>query len=186
MIAPVPAETGMSPALEARRPLILTLAFDDASQAFFERLRRAHFPPERNFIPAHLTLFHHLPGDREREIDAELAALCSDFAPLSLLVGGLRFLGRGVAYEMDCPPLVAVRARLASVWAKELTPQDRQGFKPHVTIQNKAPPATARALMEELSAGFRPFAVRGEGFLLWRYLGGPWELRARHVFTGGA
>ena len=30
-------------------------------QAAFDRLRTAHFPPERNQLAAHLTLFHHLP-----------------------------------------------------------------------------------------------------------------------------
>jgi hypothetical protein len=37
-------------------------------------------------------------------------------------------------------------------------------------------PAVARELYARLAAGFAPFAVEGRGFLLWRYLGGPWEL----------
>src|ERR1700712_5017184 len=43
-------------------PLILTLALHGEDQARFDRLRIAHFPPERNLIPAHITMFHHLPG----------------------------------------------------------------------------------------------------------------------------
>ena len=46
-------------------PLILTLALDDLSFARFDALRREHFPPTLNRIPAHVTLFHHLPGEEE-------------------------------------------------------------------------------------------------------------------------
>jgi 2'-5' RNA ligase len=54
-------------------------------------------------------------------------------------------------------------------------PQDSQRFQPHVTIQNKVAPDEARALHRRLSAEFQPFTIRGEGLILWRYLGGPWE-----------
>jgi len=39
---------------------ILTAEMDDDSFAWLAGLRRRHFPPERNFLPAHLTLFHRL------------------------------------------------------------------------------------------------------------------------------
>ena len=39
---------------------ILTADLDDASFDLLDVLRRAHFPPERNFLSAHLTLFHRL------------------------------------------------------------------------------------------------------------------------------
>ena len=45
-------------------PLILTLKLDQASFTRLDALRQAHFPPERNWLSAHLTLFHHLPGDQ--------------------------------------------------------------------------------------------------------------------------
>ena len=38
----------------------------------FDRLRELHFPPERNYLSAHLTLFHKLPGKRATEISAEI------------------------------------------------------------------------------------------------------------------
>ena len=49
-------------------PLILTLRFDGEAFARLDDLRRAHFPPERNQIPAHLTLFHALPGEALEEV----------------------------------------------------------------------------------------------------------------------
>ena len=51
-------------------PLILTLELDERSFAFFGAQRRRYFPPERNFIPAHLTLFHALPGEHLPSIAA--------------------------------------------------------------------------------------------------------------------
>jgi hypothetical protein len=39
---------------------ILTAEMDDDSFAWLNGLRRAHFPVERNFLPAHLTVFHRL------------------------------------------------------------------------------------------------------------------------------
>ena len=164
-------------------PLILTLALHADDQARFERLRRLHFPPGRNLIPAHATLFHHLPGPQIEAVQDAIEARCA-VPPFSVAVAGLRFLGRGVAYALESPQLTALRAGLAREWDGWLTPQDRQGYRPHVTVQNKASPDTARALHANLQAAFAPFTIRAEGLDLWRYLGGPWERQSRHPFRG--
>ena len=164
-------------------PLILTLALHPDDQARFERLRQLHFPSGRNMIPAHVTLFHHLPGEEVAAVSDAVAARCA-VPPLTVAVPGLRFLGRGVAFALESPALSALRAGLARDWDEWLTPQDRQGWRPHVTIQNKAPPEAARALHANLQAAFAPFTVRAEGLDLWRYLGGPWELVGHHPFRG--
>ena len=156
-------------------PLILTLKMDGPSQDFFHHLREEHFPRERNFIPAHLTLFHKLPGEWEGEIASDLEALCHVQLPFSLTASGLVFMGRGVGYRFDSPELPAVRKGLAGGWWPWLGAQDRQGFRPHVTVQNKVSPEEARALYHDLERSFAPFEVGAEGLLLWRYLGGPWE-----------
>jgi hypothetical protein len=165
-------------------PLILTLALDEASFARFDALRRRHFPSARNFIPAHLTLFHHLPGVEERRVLEDLRAECAACAPFDLAVTGLRSLGRGVAFTLESRDLGALRSGLVRRWEPWLGPQDRQKHQPHVTVQNKADPGEARALLEALRAGFTPFAVRGEGLHLWRYRGGPWEAAATVAFEG--
>ena len=87
----------------------------------------------------------------------------------------MRSLGRGVAYTIASERLLALRGRLAKAWAPMLTAQDRQRFTPHVTIQNKARPDEARALLEALRAGFTPFEATVTGLALWRYQGGPWQ-----------
>jgi 2'-5' RNA ligase len=167
-------------------PLILTLAMDEASFAFFDRLRRRHFPPERNLIPAHLTLFHALPGAHRAAIVEDVAAAAANLAPFPLAVTGLRPLGRGVAYTLASEPLGRLRARLATLWDGWLTPQDRGRHAPHVTVQNKADPAAARTLLAALAASFEPFTATATGLDLWHYRGGPWELAARFSFTDPA
>jgi 2'-5' RNA ligase len=163
-------------------PLILTLRFDDASFRHFDAMRRRHFPPERNHIPAHLTLFHHLPGEDEGIIATTLREVAGETPQFRLAVGALRFLGYGSAYEITSPELASLRKGLADRWRHALTPQDASGFKPHVTIQNKVASGEAKALFAELQAGFTPFEAAGTGLMLWRYCGGPWEAAGRFAF----
>ncbi len=155
-------------------PLILTLLLDEESQARFDRLRAAHFPAERNFLQAHVTLFHALPGEQLDTVRADLAAAAGR-PGFEVAVTGVRFLGRGVAYDLASAELDGVRRGLADAWASWLTPQDRQKHRAHVTVQNKVSPEVARALHQRLSATFAPGAATATGLGLWRYLGGPWE-----------
>jgi 2'-5' RNA ligase len=161
----------------AAAPLILTLKLDPKSFARLDALRQAHFPPERNWLPAHLTLFHHLPGEDLGAVMTRLASARPE-APPMLGFTGLRRLGRGVAVTVHAPALVAMRAAIARDFAGRLTAQDQRPLQPHVTVQNKAEPEVAEALYAELSRTFGPWSGAGEGLLLWRYLGGPWRLEA--------
>ncbi|MDQ3384396.1 MAG: 2'-5' RNA ligase family protein [Actinomycetota bacterium] len=161
-------------------PLILTVALDGGSSTTFDALRRAHFPPERNHLSAHVTLFHALPGEDEAGIveDVRAAALRPGF-PIE--VSGVRSLGRGVAYVLHSPPLEELRSELAGRWADRLSTQDRGRFRPHVTVQNKVDPAAARALLGELERTFEAWTCTAEGLSLSWYRGGPWE----HLVTVG-
>jgi 2'-5' RNA ligase len=164
-------------------PLILTLTLDEASQAFFDDLRRQHFPAKINYLSAHLTLFHALPGDEQATIAADLAAeAAAQSGPLPLQATGVKFMGRGVMYTLDNPTLPALHKRLQRQWQPWLSPQDQQGLRPHITVQNKVDPAVARRLHEELAASFQPFEALGTGLALWAYQGGPWELLQQFPF----
>ncbi len=165
-------------------PLILSLGLDADSFARLDALRREHFPPHLNRIPAHVTLFHHLPGEEEAAVVATLAAACAGQGPSAVRVAGLMPLGRGVAFRLEAPEVAALRARLAREWDGWLTAQDRQPWRPHVTVQNKVTPETARGTLQRLSAGFSPWAALAEGLLLWRYRGGPWEEAGTFSFAG--
>ncbi len=169
-------------AVRPRPPLIVTAALDEGAFAWFEDLRQAHFPPRRNLVPAHLTLFHALPGEHEPFIAETLKAACGDRGPMRLGVRGPWFLGRGVAYRLVSPELEHLRSDLVNAFSPWLTPQDRAPFRPHITIQNKADPAEARLLLERLQREFEPFDVVAEALRVWRYLEGPWEAVARLPF----
>ncbi|GGG40880.1 2'-5' RNA ligase family protein [Hymenobacter glacieicola] len=166
-------------------PLILTLTLDAAAQAYFNELRQQHFPPARNYLQAHVTLFHHLPGPEAPAVADHLAQVAAHTPVLPLRVSGLRFLGRGVAYELQNDSLQQLHKQLQATWAAWLTPQDQQRLKPHVTVQNKVEPAVARALHQELAAQFVPFEATGTGLTLWAYQNGPWQQLAQFAFTGG-
>ena len=167
------------------RALIVTALLDAASQARFDDERRRYFPPSKNFLSAHVTLFHALPGEEQEEVTRMLDLVCRTQSPIGFETSGLRLLGRGVAYDLHMPEVVAVRARLAAAWRDWLTPQDRQGFRPHLTVQNKVLPMAAKALLETLQAAYLPWRGEVPGLALWRYEGGPWTNIAGLRFTGG-
>lgn len=166
-----------------QQPLILTLQLDPQTFTLLNELRKAHFPPERNIVPAHVTLFHALPGAEEELISAQLAALAASTTTLPLAFPALRFLGRGVALEVTSPALLLLRQQLAQGWAAWLSPQDCQPYRPHVTLQNKVSSEQARRLHDELSASWQGLAGHAQGLILWRYLGGPWEQAAGFRFA---
>jgi len=174
----------MSDATGHEPPFVLTLKLDARAFAFFDDLRRRHFPPERNIVPAHLTLFQQLPGDRGHEIKALLSSLSARQKPLALMVRKVKAIGKGVAYFLEAPALMALRDGLADEWRPWLSDQDRAPFWPHVTVQNKVAPKAANALARQLAGEFQPFHVTGAGLILWRYLGGPWQSEREFRFAG--
>lgn len=163
-------------------PLILTLKIDAASFAFFDDLRRKYFPPERNFLAAHVTLFHHLPGAEIERIEADLQMICDQTDVFPLAFTKWRFLGKGSAMTIESAELLRLRARLAHVWNEELTRQDSQKFQPHITVQNKVAPDEARALFENLAADWQPRNGVGEGLTLWHYVAPKWKLAREFSF----
>ena len=168
---------------DAPAPIIVTALFGRQDQAWFDGLRREYFPPERNVLDAHLTLFHHLPPSAENELKHRLAQCTRGVPGPRARAAGLMSLGRGVAFRIEAPELVAIRRDLADAFAGLLTPQDAGGWRPHVTIQNKVSPSVAKLLLQSLSAGFAPREVEIAGLATWWYRGGPWEPLSRHMFA---
>ena len=159
---------------------ILTLHLDADSQAHFDAMRQAHYPAALNQIAAHLTLFHTLPDQPGiNDLLEQLTATHTDF---TLRVTGLRSLGRGVAYTLASPDLLALHKELAAAFASDLTAQDKQRFQPHIVVQNKVTPERARTLLTNLQHDFQALEVRAEGLHLWHYLNGPWKLAKNFSF----
>ena len=165
-------------------PLIVTAMLAPGEQAAFDRLRREHFPPERNQLGAHLTLFHAIPPSLEAELRQRLAGLAAELTPPRAEVAGLMNLGGGVAFRIASDDLDAIRADLAEAFRGYLTQQDSHGWGPHITIQNKVAAGEARALHDRLAAGFTPRPLALTGLAYDHYDGGPWLPGRRYPFSG--
>ncbi|MBB3692533.1 2'-5' RNA ligase family protein [Sphingomonas sp. BK580] len=165
-------------------PIIVTALFGAADQDFLDSQRRAFFPPERNQLAAHLTMFHHLPPSGAAELRQRLVTETRGVPPPRARLAGVISLGRGVAYRVESAELEAIRARLAESFRGLLTPQDQSGWRAHVTVQNKVEPSEARALLERLKAAFVARPVTIAGLAAHWYRGGPWEPLSRHLFDG--
>ncbi|WP_417612120.1 2'-5' RNA ligase family protein [Parasphingorhabdus sp.] len=167
------------------KPIIMTAQMGKADFAWAESQRRRYFPPERNLISAHVTLFHHLPPQALDEIKATVVAMTSSLPKPEAQLSGLIHLGRGVAYQLYAPELLALRMELADRFAGLLVAQDQQTPRLHITIQNKVIPKEAKRLFDKLSAEFepRPFTIHGIG--LHYYMEGPWQDIGSWPFRGG-
>lgn len=163
--------------------LIVTAEFGAEDFAWLDALRRRHYPPERNRVPAHLTLFHALAPSAESEVRGRLADLAAGPAPAARIAGVID-LGGGVAFRVVSDELDALRDELAHHLHGLLGAQDSGGWRPHVTIQNKVAPKEARQLRQSLEQDFRPRPLRLAGLGLHRYLGGPWETLTIYKFRG--
>ena len=166
---------------DAPAPIIVTALLGTADFALLDGLRRAHFPPERNRLAAHLTLFHHLPPSVAGEVARRLQAETRRPPPAARLTGLIN-LGGGVACRVESAELLEIRERLADAFHGTLTPQDAAGWRPHVTVQNKVTAAAARATLASLARDFRPRPLTIVGLATWFYRGGPWEPIAQFAF----
>ena len=93
--------------------LIVAAELGAADLAWLDRLRREHYPAERNQVPAHLTMFHALPPSAEGEVRRSLGQLATEPAPRAS-IEGLMDLGGGVAFRIVSTDLDAIRRQLAA------------------------------------------------------------------------
>ncbi|WP_443970734.1 2'-5' RNA ligase family protein [Sphingobium sp. CR28] len=164
-------------------PIIVTATMTPADFAWADDLRRRWFPPERNRVSAHITLFHHLPPSGERELRALLADLTQSKPPAAR-IDRLLNLGGGVAFHVDSPNLLAIRAEIAERFHGLLTPQDAGNTRLHITVQNKVSAQTARETAATLAADFQPRSLGISGLACWHYEGEPWAPIAEYKFRG--
>ncbi|MFA7604428.1 MAG: 2'-5' RNA ligase family protein [Novosphingobium sp.] len=150
-------------------PLLITAELPPDVFAWADELRRAHYPPERNRLGAHVTLFHGLPPSAEAEVRRLLGEMAQRPAP-EACVCGLMDLGRGTAFALDSPALVALHAEMAERLHGVIQQKDLRPLRPHITVQNKVSADAARALQAGLAHELphRPFRFRGLGLSHWR------------------
>ena len=163
--------------------LIVTAELGGEDFAWLDGLRRVHFPPARNQVPAHLTVFHAVVPSAEQELRRRLAEHAAGAAPKAS-IAGLMDLGGGVAFRVVSDDLDGLRRALANDLHGLLGAQDAGGWRPHITIQNKVAPKVARELIGSLEQDFQPRPLRVAGLGLHRFLGGPWETLGIYPFRG--
>jgi hypothetical protein len=165
-------------------PIIVSALFGEADFKRLDQQRRAYFPPERNQVSAHLTLFHHLPPSCLGELKQRMQEETRCPQPKAM-ISGLMSLGNGVAYRVDSLALEEARGNLAEAFQGMLTPQDQAPWRPHITVQNKVKPAVAKALHMQLSIGFAPRTLIIVGLATYYYRDGPWDPIAAYRFGSG-
>ncbi|WP_260483913.1 2'-5' RNA ligase family protein [Sphingomicrobium flavum] len=164
--------------------LIVTAGLGHGDAGWLTAERDAHFPAERNYLKAHLTMFHALPPSCEAEARAILKRVTAAYPRPEANLTEMMMMGRGVAYRVRSEELSAIREEIADHFHGMLTAQDAGGWRPHITIQNKVEPKEAKALYAAKSATFAPRPLEIRGLELYRYLGGPWEALGSFSFRG--
>ena len=165
-------------------PLIMTAAMGASDFAWADRLRRRHFPPERNLVPAHITLFHHLPPGLLAETVERIRSVSREYARPHAMLDHVMKFSSGVAFRILSPELDTIRSDLADQFHGMLTPQDQAPPRLHITVQNKARSDEAKALYEALAKGFEPRPLVIVGLSLYAYRNGPWEPLGSWSFRG--
>jgi hypothetical protein len=165
-------------------PFIVTAELPRGVFAWANALRTAHFPPERNHLSAHVTLFHAFAPSLREELRPLLAAIAGEFAAPRARLTGLMNLGRGTAIAIESEGMMSIRNRIADHFHGALTAQDAHPPRLHITVQNKVTPEAARELQRALGGVEMPgpFAFAGLGLHI--YLGGPWEAAGTWSFRG--
>ena len=167
----------------AKAPLLITAQLPRDVFAWAEGLRRAHFPPERNKVRAHVTLFNSLPWRVEDEVRRMLARHAAA-APPAATITGIMPLGGGTAFAISSPALSTIHEEMVERLHGLLTAQDGARRKLHITVQNKVSGTEAKALQTELARDFRPRQFAFAALDLHRYLGGHWEDAGTWPFRG--
>lgn len=168
----------------APAPLIVTAELPPDLFSWANRLRTNHFPPERNFLQAHVTLFHALPPSAEGELRDCLKELVRSNPPVPARLVGLMKLGKGTALKLESEGMIALWQEIADRFHGLLSPQDQHKPRLHVTVQNKVSIEEAKALQAHLAPRVQPRDFAFAGLAYHYYRGGPWELAGKFAFRG--
>ncbi|MEQ1542180.1 MAG: 2'-5' RNA ligase family protein [Novosphingobium sp.] len=172
------------PSMPPPAPFIVTAELPVDVFSWANGLRSQHYPPERNWLKAHVTLFHSFAPSLRDELPRVLARLAGEWAPPPAEITGLMDLGGGTALAVRAPGMTALRDRIADHFWAMLTKQDQGDKQLHITIQNKVPRADAIALQRTLEPALphRRFAFTGLGLHIYR--NPHWEAAGQWPFRG--
>lgn len=168
----------------AFEPFIVTAELPADLFSWANTLRKQYFPPERNHLAAHVTLFHALAPSLREELPAVLSRVAAEYAPPRAELTGLMNLGKGTALALASSEMLSIRAEIAELFHGMLTAQDQHKPRLHITIQNKVTPEAARALQAELAPTIAPRQFAFPGLGLHRYCNPHWEAVGLWPFRG--
>lgn len=174
---------GLAATRKRGAPLLVTAELPSDVLAWADALRQAHYPPERNRLRAHVTLFHALPASVEAELVQVLVDLARTSAPSARMTGVMK-LGNGTALAIESDETHDLHACIAERMHGLLTHQDALPLRLHVTVQNKVSAQAARALQSDLAEHFEPRNFRFKGFGLYAWEEGLWRPLRTIAFRG--
>lgn len=152
--------------------MIVTFKMDDNSQEIFNHLRQRYFPKERNYLNAHITLFHNIADEALnahiwQELEAEM--------PFEIEFANPFFMGFGTAIEIRSSKLIQLTEMLQRHFCDLLSTQDRRTKKPHITLQNKMPAFIAKQDYESICKEWTPIKGFIIGYEFYEYQSGSWK-----------
>lgn len=165
-------------------PFIVTAALPPDIFGWANDLRQKHFPPERNFLDAHVTLFHSFSPSLFEELKTVLPRFAAGNAPPAARITGLMNMGRGTAIALRSEEMLSIREAIADHFQGSLTKQDQHKLRLHITVQNKVTAEAAKALQAELAGQVKARDFCFPALELHIYRGGPWEFVQRWPFRG--
>jgi 2'-5' RNA ligase len=149
---------------------ILTLKTSDQISNTMQSLRRKWFPQQRNKVPAHLTLFHALPGSRIVQISQSLEKLTRRTRHFNVATGHIQKGRSGVFVNVGEgeEEVKRVFGEVRDQFFESLSIQDRS-FKGHWTVMNKE--NDSKRVEDAYRDVERSGTVKGtaQGLVLWRY-----------------
>ncbi|KAH7065414.1 2'-5' RNA ligase superfamily-domain-containing protein, partial [Macrophomina phaseolina] len=164
---------------------VLTLNTTPSLSNPLTALRDKHFPVHLNHTPAHLTMFHALPGSERNGIVAALEELCRNIWPFKVTTGAPFRLKRGVGISVaqGLEDAQRVHRELQQRWSGILSAQDSQSWRPHWTIQNKVDEEVVAAkTMDEVQTEFQGAEGTADGVVLFLYDKGRWRYESHFEF----
>jgi hypothetical protein len=165
-------------------PFIVTAELPGDLFAWADGLRRAHYPPERNRLAAHVTLFHAFAPSLREELGRVLGQFAGEYARPSARIDGLMNLGKGTALAIHSPQMLAIREHIAEHFHGALTAQDSHTPRLHITIQNKVTSQEAKALQRSLAATLTPRDFLFPALGLHLYCETHWDSQGLWPFRG--
>lgn len=165
------------------KPLLVTAELPGDILSWTDGLRHAHYPPEKNRLRAHVTLFHALPPSSEGEVRRLLSELSKQAAP-DARITGIWDMGRGTAFDVKSSGMAELHGAMAERFHGLLGWQDDRKLRLHITVQNKVTREAARVLQAQLESAFAPRDFRFRGFGLYAWDEGLWQPIADYPFRG--